>query len=157
MGRKERNSAFELLRIIAMFFIVIWHISIHAQRGELDSHNYIIALCIIGVNLFILISGYFGIKITWQNILTLIGTIVFYHIMTIACKWGITETPPNFDSIKGLFAPLRESRWWFINCYFNLMLLSPIINTTLNNTTERQFKYFLGVLLFISCISGFCF
>ena len=64
MQPKVRNSNIELLRIIAMTFIVIWHISVHAQKGELNSHNYIVAFCTTGVNLFILISGYFGIKLT---------------------------------------------------------------------------------------------
>lgn len=157
MQPKVRNSNIELLRIIAMTFIVIWHISVHAQKGELNSHNYIVAFCTTGVNLFILISGYFGIKLTWKNLLTLISTIVFYNITTIAVKWGITDTAPDINSIKSLCAPLRESHWWFINCYFNLMLLSPIINIALDKATKRQFKYFLGALLFLSCISGFCF
>ena len=61
MNTKVRKSNIELLRIIAMMFIVIWHISVHAQKGELNSHNYIVAFCTTGVNLFILISGYFGI------------------------------------------------------------------------------------------------
>ena len=157
MNTKVRNSNIELLRIIAMMFIVIWHISVHAQKGELDSHNYIIAFCTTGVNLFILISGYFGIKLTWQNLLTLISTVLFYSLITNACKWLITETPPSIDDMKELLVPIKESRWWFINCYFNLMLLSPIINIALNKATDRQFKYIVGVLLFISCISGFCF
>ena len=157
MNTKVRNSNIELLRIIAMTFIVIWHISVHAQKGELNSHNYIVAFCTTGVNLFILISGYFGIKLTWKNLLTLISTIVFYNITTIALRWGITNTAPDINSIKSLCAPLRESHWWFINCYFNLMLLSPIINIALDKATKRQLKYFLGALLFLSCISGFCF
>ena len=157
MQIKERNSAFELLRIVAMLLIVIWHISLHAQKGELYSHNYITAFCTTGVNLFILISGYFGIKISWKNVLTLISTILFYNIMAIAYEWGTTRIIPGIYSIRYLFAPFQESRWWFINCYFNLMLLSPIINLTLNKSTEQQIKYFIGVLLFVSCISGFCF
>ena len=157
MTTKTRNSNFELLRIIAITFIVIWHISIHAQKGELASHNYILAITITGVNLFVLISGYFGIKLSWRSLLTFVSTIAYYNIITIILKWGITGTPPDIDSIKFLLEPIKESRWWFINCYFNLMLLSPIINIALNKCTERQLKYFLGVLLFISCISGFCF
>ena len=63
MNTKTRNSNIELLRIIAMMFIVIWHISVHAQKGELPSHNYIISITITGVNLFLLITGYFGIRL----------------------------------------------------------------------------------------------
>lgn len=157
MAIKIRNSNFELLRIIAMTFIVIWHISIHAQKGELASHNYIIALTITGVNLFVLISGYFGIKLNWNSLLTLIGTVAFYNFASVICKWQITGATPMLVDIAGFFPPICNAHWWFINCYFMLMLLSPIINTALDNATDKNYKYTLGILLFTSCISGFCF
>lgn len=157
MTTKTRNSKFELLRIIAITFIVIWHISIHAQKGELASHNYILAITITGVNLFVLISGYFGIKLNWKSLLTLIGTVAFYNVITIICKWQITGTLPMIGELVGCFPPLCNTHWWFINCYFILMLLSPIINTSLKKATDKQYRYTLGILLFTSCISGFCF
>lgn len=157
MTHKIRNSNFELLRIIAMLFIVIWHISIHAQKGELTSHNYILALTITGVNLFVLISGYFNIKLNWKNLLTLICTVAFYNIVSIICKWQITGRTPMLGEIAGCFPPLCNTHWWFINSYFILMLLSPIINTALDKATDKRYKYTLVILLFTSCISGFCF
>lgn len=157
MTTKVRNSNFELLRIIAMLFIVIWHISIHAQKGELASHNYILALTITGVNLFVLISGYFSIKLNWKNLLTLVGTVAFYNLASVICKWQTTGTTPLLGEIAGSFPPICNTHWWFINCYFMLMLLSPIINTALDKATDKQYKYTLGILLFTSCISGFCF
>lgn len=157
MTTKVRNSNIELLRIIAMLFIVIWHISIHAQKGELASHNYILALTITGVNLFVLISGYFSIKLNWKNLLTLVGTVAFYNLASIILKWQITGATPMLGEIAGCFPPICNTHWWFINCYFMLMLLSPIINIALEKATDKQYKYTLGILLFTSCISGFCF
>ena len=79
MNTKVRNSNIELLRIIAMMFIVIWHISVHAQKGELPSHNYIAAITTTGVNLFVLISGYWGIKLKWKSLLNILSIVVFYY------------------------------------------------------------------------------
>ena len=157
MTTKVRNSNIELLRIIAMLFIVIWHISIHAQKGELASHNYILALTITGVNLFVLISGYFSIKLNWKNLLTLVGTVAFYNLASIILKWQITGATPKPGEIAGCFPPICNAHWWFINCYFMLMLLSPIINIALEKATDKQYKYTLSILLFTSCISGFFF
>lgn len=157
MTTKVRNSNFELLRIIAMLFIVIWHISIHSQKGEMASHNYILALTVTGVNLFVLISGYFGIKLNWKNLLTLVGTVAFYNLASIILKWQITGATPMLGEIAGCFPPICNTHWWFINCYFMLMLLSPIINIVLEKATDKQYKYTLSILLFTSCISGFCF
>lgn len=157
MPTKERNSAFELLRIIAMSFIVVWHISVHAQQSKLDSHNYVIALCATGVNLFVLISGYFGIRLNWKSLLTLICTVAFYNLVIIIGKWYLTGTPPDITEFAGFLAPITNTHWWFINCYFHLMLLSPIINIVLDKATDRQYRYLLGMLLFMSCVSGFIF
>lgn len=156
MTTKVRNSNFELLRIIAMLFIVIWHISIHAQRGELATHNIAIAFTTTGVNLFVLISGYFNIKINWKGLLTLASTVAFYTFATVTCKWCITGKTPMPGEIAGILAPICNTRWWFINSYFHLMLFSPVINLILEKATNKQYKYFLITLLFMSCISGFC-
>ncbi len=140
-----------------MIFIVIWHISIHAQKGELASHNYITAFCITGVNLFILISGYFGIRLNWKNLLTLMSTVAFYTLATILCKWFITDSRPTLGIIASFFAPFCNTDWWFINSYFHLLLLSPIINIALEKASIKQYRYILGVFLFMSCIAGFFF
>ena len=154
---KERDSNFELLRIIAMLFIVTWHISIHAQNGELESHGYITAICTTGVNIFILISGYFNIRTTWKSILTLYGTFVFYYITTIALNWYIFGETPHAKSVLALFSPTTHSPWWFIACYMQLQLLSPLINNLLSTSNEKMYAYTIGILLFISCYSGFVF
>ena len=154
---KERDSNFELLRIIAMLFIVIWHISVHAQKGELESHEYITAICTTGVNIFILISGYFNIRTTWKSILTMYGTFVFYYITTIAINWYIFGEAPHIKSVLALFSPTTHSPWWFIACYIQLLLLSPLLNTILKSSNDKQYRYAICVLLLISCYSGFIF
>ena len=55
-----------------MTFIVIWHISIHAQKGEAATHDFITATTTTGVNLFLLITGYFGLKLRWKSYLNII-------------------------------------------------------------------------------------
>ena len=68
--RNQRNSNLEILRIIAMFFIIAHHFAVHGM-GNVDfvasnMNNYIIffsgILGKIGVVLFILISAYFMIN-----------------------------------------------------------------------------------------------
>lgn len=62
---KSRESNFELLRIVAMFCIVFYHLLLHyviPAEGE-ESIFYALQLPLhIGVPLFVFISGYFGIK-----------------------------------------------------------------------------------------------
>lgn len=62
---KGRNSNFELLRIVSMFMIVIWHFIIHSgiyYNTSGYSHiliQFVCALLMIHVNSFVLLSGYF--------------------------------------------------------------------------------------------------
>lgn len=71
-----RNSSFELLRIFAIWGIVLHHLVINGidvcgYNTDFDGEKYngggyigiiINSLTVYGVNLFILISGWFGIK-----------------------------------------------------------------------------------------------
>ena len=65
--KKERESNFELLRLIAMIFIVLYHFCSSVKAG-IDTENRWILLGYtifhIGVPVFILISGYWTIKLS---------------------------------------------------------------------------------------------
>ena len=60
---KVRSSNFELLRIISIFMIICFHCSFHGQFQTSGENKIIInffnQLGELGVNCFILISGYF--------------------------------------------------------------------------------------------------
>ena len=61
---KERQSNIELCRIFCMIYIVIYHLFIH-NREVTGDYSYTIALTTIfslGVPVFVIISGYFGIN-----------------------------------------------------------------------------------------------
>lgn len=61
----KRNSAIELLRIMCIWMIILYHLSMHSY-GEAPEHNVLWDIVTnvfhIGVVCFILISGWFGIK-----------------------------------------------------------------------------------------------
>lgn len=157
MTTKIRNSNFELLRIIAMMFIVIYHISIHAQKGELPSHNYIVAITTTGVNLFVLTSGYWGIKLKWKGLLNILSTVVFYYVIQFIAEILIFNITPSAGHFINIIAPISRSPWWFMTCYILLMLVSPGLNIIKNNATDKQYKLIVATLLFLSCVSGFIF
>ncbi len=63
-----RQSNFELMRIVSMFMIVLWHML--CQGGVLDATTGIInifltfikAVLVVHVNSFIIVTGYFQCK-----------------------------------------------------------------------------------------------
>ena len=98
MMRKERNSTVEILRIVSMFLIVWFHIcgrglglfNEEIPNGGGNSLPLIIihALGMIGVPVFIFISGYYGVKFRWDRLKDILSqcvlyTLVFYLISCI--------------------------------------------------------------------------
>lgn len=54
MEKSIRQSNFELLRIVAMTMIVIWHIIVHGLHSEMEGSFFAMSFFVYGVNLFVL-------------------------------------------------------------------------------------------------------
>ena len=87
----SRQSNIELLRIVAMLMIIAHHFSVH---GNFDLRNMLVGNNIwlqflatggkIGVNIFVMISGYFLISsknIETKKVLKLLAQILFYSVI----------------------------------------------------------------------------
>ena len=68
--KAERNSTFELIRIVAMLLVVYYHTFYYAYGYKPE--NAVIGgmevILHIGVIIFVLLSGYFGIKTTLTGV-----------------------------------------------------------------------------------------
>lgn len=92
--KQERNSSFEILRIIAILFIVAHHFSVHggfdfSSLGNSSQViinrtwiNFIAQFGKLGVNLFILISAFFLIesKFKARKVLSILAEMLFISI-----------------------------------------------------------------------------
>lgn len=165
--KPERDSRFELLRIIAMLMIVFHHFAVHGfEIGQnwYFSNNRIIIYFLgmggkIGVNLFILISSYFMIdsKFTFRKILKIVGETLFYSIGIILLLEFVLQLNITFRPnviIKSLF-PITLGQYWFVTNYIILMLISPYLNIIINNLDKKSFKKMLiYMLIFTVAIAG---
>lgn len=158
-----RNSAMELLRIISMIMIVFHHFAVHGgfSFGTTLSiphlwYNFIIMGGKIGVDIFVLISGYFLINndsktFVVNKIIKFIGQVFFYSvgIFVVCGLTGIIDW-----SIKSLIKatlPITFSQWWFASTYFVLYLLHPYLNKLLRSIEKPIYQRFL--LLLVVCWS----
>ena len=152
MVRKERNSSFELLRIVAMLLIVMHHYSVHGgfdYMGRLDMRLYFVQ-CLsmggkVGVNLFVLISGFFlcTADFNWRRIIRLELEVIFYSVL-IAIAFHFLR--PGYGSLRQIskdLTPLQSERYWFYNSYFLLALLSPFLNKLVAALDKREFQKLL--------------
>lgn len=147
----------ELLRIIAMFMVVMDHlllvgdVPLMTYQGELTGlmifRYFSLAITFVGVNLFVMISGYYGIQFKWSKLIGLYLTCVFYGLL---CEVVHMIYTPHFgwkgNTLYVIQNALSNKMWWFINTYVCLMLFSPLLNKALNNMTKR---YHLGVIILL--------
>jgi len=162
---KQRNSAIELLRIIAMLMIVFHHFAVHGGFAYSDAEVSIPRLWYglimmggkTGSNIFVLISGYFMIgatekKVNISKIVKFWGQVVFYSffLWLILGLMGIGEL--GIKSAISNILPISFSQWWFASEYFILLLISPFLNVVLNRLEKEQYQKVVLVLLVILSI-----
>ena len=134
-----RNSSIELLRIVAMFSIVLGHVFYHGFQGQLAESDLLRPFTNCGVNVFILISGYYGIKFKWKTLLDLLLMVSFYTIISGVFRYFIDGTNINIRQLSGIILPFSGNHfYWFITCYIMLYLLAPIINEGIEHLYRQR-------------------
>ncbi|MGH2087577.1 acyltransferase [Aerococcus urinaeequi] len=158
---KERQQNFELLRIIAMFMIVVSHVITHyimeveLEVTDLNSFLLILlrAIIYICVNVYIIITGYFSINSKQLKIKKIINVamlpgFISAILITILMVFGAIDF--NIWRILGkLFATFR-GEYWFISNYFALYLFIPFLNKIIHTMNKKEYQHFL----FLSALVG---
>ena len=103
IGQKKRNSSIELYRIIATFTVLIVHFNgwfVGGMRG-FDFHHptlfgagqmIIEALTCICVNMFLIISGYFGIRLKLTSVIRLCMLLALIYVPFYMVEVLVGET-----------------------------------------------------------------
>lgn len=147
----QRNSAFELLRILSQVFIVLYHICYMWQGKEHSNQPFFQAVSIplhIGVVVFVLLSGYFTIKLKPSGLIKLLGIFIIYCLPEVI--YSVATSKNMLHTIRSLMF-FSNSHFWFVKTYLYLFLVSPMINLWLMNATERQRWYMVAVFAFVAC------
>ena len=151
---KPRESNLELLRILAMFFIVMHHFAVHGggQLIQVFSANHLWTEFLalwgkLGVNLFILITGFFYIKSLPKisSVMLLWLTTLSYSIVLYLVFILLGRSFSVIDFVKVMF-PVTFTQYWFISSYVALILLVPFLNVGLHNLNKKQYEILLVVL-----------
>lgn len=155
---KNRQANFELLRILAMYLIVIWHIKGHYLDDGPEVFHPIVVKVLSGlsnfisfhVDLFILITGYFGIRSNKKAIVKNLLLCAIY-------LWGFNLISYLHDGtfdIKEVIFPISHSPWWFMTVYFLLVLVAPFLEKMLSTLTDKEQLLWVGTLLVLNVYFG---
>jgi len=148
---KRRESGLELLRILAMVMIVCHHYAVHnlvqAESGTVTL-RFITAFGgfgKLGVNIFILISGYFLCteKFKLKKLIKLIFQISLFSFVLTLCFYLYHN--PYAIGMRQVIRSLYIDRYWFAFVYLFLFALFPFINLVIFDINEKMHGFVLCV------------
>lgn len=163
---KQRNPSFEILRVVAMFLIVVWHFLMHgvgqkpvgvsadaASLFNLCSMELAGCLSKVSTNCYILITGYFLINSTkpkWPKIPKTWAPIFFYSVVIFALFFAFSDLALSRNDFGKSLMPLYFDRYWFATRYVALVALAPFLATLAQTLTRRQYIVLLAVMAVIN-------
>ena len=160
---KIRESNFELLRIVAILMVIVGHVNgiafpamthvdVVDAPGICFSRMVLGQFCVVAVDVFILISGYFSIRPRLKSILNFAYLILFWRCLT----YGVQLLSGDCEfSLKALVLGINPLKVWFIRDYITLMIFSPILNAFCESQRKDSFLKFIVCYYVIAFVGDF--
>lgn len=155
----KRNMGLDLLRAVAMLFVIIWHfigqggLLEHAVPGSGKYWNLSLVqiLTICCVNLYGLTTGYLLCDKPFRlsRVTKLWVTTVFWSVAVSCVLFAVFPETRTFEEAVSMFLPILRGRYWFFTAYVVVMLLSPVLNLVIRSLSRGQFKLLLAVLFLL--------
>lgn len=162
MKEKARQSNIELLRIFCMLGVITGHAlqslyELHTSNFSILNtfHVMLMNICIVAVNCFVMISGYFRIKPNKKGIVNLWFCLFFYAVISFGLCLLLKPEHSLVTGLKRVIFPLSESGLWFIVTYLALYLISPLLNKAIEHQTGKEKSLTLLLLLVVDVYWGY--
>lgn len=159
----NRSANLDLLRLVAMFCIVVGHCIMYAVIGadgsaiSIDVHSvgamvawgemyWMFFLASIGVNCFVMLSGYLLAEsgYRWKSVMkTWLATFTYsFGITLIFLVLGRASAGDLLRSV----APVYFGQYWFMSMYIGLALVAPFLSKLVSVLSKRDYIIMLIVL-----------
>ena len=154
--KKVRDSNFELMRLWAIFSVIMYHSISYYTIFYSPENEYGPILWLpfrTAVTLFVLVSGFYHIRFSVKGLVRLVvKVLVLFVPFELAAMlingWG------GVKSVIGCLMPIAKGPYWYISIYLCLFLVSPLINGYLKDLTVQRRIYLILSLSFISLYLG---
>lgn len=155
-GKAQRNSSVELFRILATFLVLVVHLNGWMAGGLVDwndsnistlhkvSQLIIQSLSVVCVNCFLIISGWYGLKLkftsVWKMWVLLFSIYVPFYLFN--CIFGSTEFSIVSLGVRMLAFPCES---YFVQNYLMLLFISPVLNAFIEKEKSHLTIYALAL------------
>lgn len=160
-----RDSNIELLRLLTMVLVMLVHASFlsigiptmleaHAAPLTTLGRYFIESISIICVDVFVIISGWYGIKWHPIKMSSLAFQAYFYSILAfLFVTLVLGQSLWNVESLRHLLL-LDGDDYWFIKSYLIFFILAPALNAFVNTESEQTQRYCLLAFFGMQTIFG---
>lgn len=158
--KTERQSNIELARLVAVAGIIVLHYNNPTMGGGIAyAGNSVNLYClyllesvfVCGVDLFILISGYFlctsNRRNLWKPVELILQVIIFSFGLYLAR--GLVSR--GTISVKGIVTSLIPANY-FVILYIAVYIISPFLNIIIQNLSDREMRTFIIICLLLFSI-----
>lgn len=159
----KRQANFELLRIVAMLMIISLHYLVKggaavpfpfvAKEHPVGVLAWLIeSFCIVAVNCYVLISGYFCVESAWKpgRVVSLLCQVLFYSLLIPLLFLLTGVVSPGelaiYDWI-GFALPFGTEHYWFATAYLVMYLFAPFLSAGIQKLKKRDLQILLALLL----------
>ncbi len=164
--RGKRQANFELLRIVAMLMIIVLHylnkgglIQPYTQDHSAVNHaaHLIEAFCIVAVNCYVLLGGYFMVESVWKpgRVVSLAAQILFYSLLipvVLICAGVVSPGELSVYDWLNYVLPVETEHYWFATAYLILYLFAPLLAAGVRAVDRKTLRIIIGVLALYFCI-----
>lgn len=165
-AKKSRNLGIDLMRAMAMFFVICLHILgqgglvAHAEPGSGKFYilNLLQILSYCAVDAYGITTGYLMCDRPFRlsRVTKLWLTTVFWSVAVSCCFFAFVPVSRSMEEMVSMFLPILRGRYWFFTAYFVTMLVSPVLNVVIRALSKTQFKLLLGALFLIFGVVPVC-
>lgn len=153
----------EALRLLAMCFVLALHANFYSlgvpTAAQLEGNTLPAVLrlfleegALVAVNVFVLISGWFGIRPSWRGVSKLLTQVLFAAAVTFLIYVAYHGEMPAKEPLLQAFC--LGGGWWFVPAYLLLYLLAKPLNTFIDSCAPQQLLHFVLLYLGLQLVYG---
>lgn len=162
---KKRNINLDIIRTIAIFFVISVHFFLNTPFYTKILHSridivllfirYIFFTC---VPLFLLLTGYLQDReeVNKKHYLKLTKIIVSYLIIGLIClsfkRHYLNDEFTQIEAIMQIFNFNADKYSWYVNMYIGLFLMIPFLNKMINPLSKKEHAHLILILIIISSL-----
>ena len=158
----KRVKSVEVLRVVAMFLIVMSHYMFHGLKennlhsiydmssisGWVDYFTMepLWILSCVAVNCYVMITGYFLIDkpvFRWGRMMkTWVQTLFYSVVLLLFGIFLLKEQPLSWFQV---FTPIYSNIYWFVTTYVGLLLVAPLLSIVATSISKNLYGLLLVV------------